>query len=429
MAAENDSRISSEGMDKKIEKNIWDKKQLGMLLGIGVIIATFIYSFGFMDTRSALNVERENISVSTVQQESFQEFIQVRGTVQPIQTMYLDAVEGGVVDDIYKESGAMVERGDTIVVLSNSDLRLSVLQQTSAIYDQINQTRNSRLNIEQNTLSLKERLAEAKNHLEVTKSNYEREQKLYEQNLIADQQFLETQANYDYQKKRHDLIYESYKQDSLKSSQQLRQIDQSLERMWTSLEAVQNILDRLVVTAPISGQLSTIELNPGQSIASSERIGQVDILDNYKVRVQIDEYHLSRINQGLKGIIDYNGRTHRLEITKVYPVVENGQFKVDMEFTDRVPDDLTRGQTLLIQLMLGESGSTLVLDRGGFYQKTGGNWVYKISENGERAVKHDIKLGRQNPNYFEVLSGLEKGDQVIISDYSSFGENEIINIE
>jgi len=429
MAAENGSRISSEGMDKKIEKKFLGKKQVIMLLGLISLLVITIYSFGFMDSRATLNVERENINVSTVELESFQESIQVRGTVQPIQTMYLDAVEGGVVDDIYKESGSMVERGDTIVALSNSDLRLNVLQQTSAIYDQINQTRNSRLNIEQNTLSLKERLAEAKNQLAIVKSNYEREQKLFEQNLIAEQQFLETQANYDYQKKRYDLIYKSFKQDSIKSSQQLAQIDQSLERMWTSLEAVQNILDRLVVTAPISGQLSTIELNPGQSISSSDRIGQVDILDNYKVRLEIDEYHLSRINQGLKGTIDYNGQTHRLKITKVYPVVENGQFKVDMEFTGQIPGDLTRGQTLSIQLMFGESESTLVLDRGGFYQQTGGNWIYKISEDGAKAVRHDIRLGRQNPNYFEVLAGLDKGDQVIISDYGSFGENEVLNIE
>ncbi|PAU95244.1 efflux transporter periplasmic adaptor subunit [Aliifodinibius salipaludis] len=429
MATENDSRISSEGMDKKIEKSSWGKKQLGMIITGVVILSAFVYSFGFMDARSSLNVDRATINISAVQQEPFQEFIQVTGTVQPIQTMYLDAVEGGVVDDIYEEFGAMVEQGDTIVVLSNSDLRLNVLQQTSAIYDQINQTRNSRLNIEQNTLSLKERLAQAENQLEITKSNFEREKKLYEQNLIAEQQFLETQENYDYQQKRYDLIYESFKQDSIKSSQQLRQIDQSLERMWTSLEAVQNILDRLVVMAPISGQLSTIELNPGQSISSSERIGQVDILDNYKVRVQIDEYHLSRVTTGLKGTFDYNGNTHQLEITKVYPVVENGQFKVDMEFTEQVPGDLTRGQTLRIQLMLGESGSTLVLDRGGFYQKTGGNWVYKITEDGDKAVRHDIRLGRQNPNYFEVLSGLDEGDRVITSNYGSFGENEVLNLE
>ena len=429
MTTENDSRISSEGMDKQIKKNSWDKKQLGMLIGGITLIAVFVYSFVFMDTRATLNVDRETIQISTVQQDSFQEFIHVTGTVQPIQTMYLDAVEGGVVERVYKESGARVGQGDTIVVLSNSDLRLNVLQQTSAIYDQINQTRNSRLNIEQNTLSLKERLAQAENQLEIIESNYEREKKLFEQNLIAEQQFSETRENYEYQQKRYDLIYESFKQDSIKSSQQLRQIDQSLERMWTSLEAVQNILDRLVVTAPISGQLSTIELNPGQSIASSERIGQVDILDNYKVRVLIDEYHLSRVTTGLEGSFDYNGQTYHLEITKVYPVVENGQFKVDMEFASQSPDDLTRGQTLRIQLMLGKSGTTLVMDRGGFYQKTGGNWVYKITEEGDKAIRQDIQLGRQNPDYFEVLSGLDQGDRVITSDYGSFGENEVLNIE
>lgn len=429
MPQNSNSRISSEGMDKKVEQSAWSTKRLGMLVGGLLLVLVIVYSFMFMDARSTFNVDERSINISTVQQESFQDFIQVTGTVQPIQTIYLDALEGGVVDEVYKESGAMVGQGDTIVVLSNSDLRLSVLQQTSAIYDQINQTRNSRLNIEQNTLSLQERLARAKNQLEITKSNYEREKKLYEQNLIAEQHFLETQENYDYQKKRYDLIYESFKQDSIKSKQQLRQIDQSLDRMWTSLEAVQNILDRLVVTAPISGQLSTIELNPGQSISSSERIGQVDILDNYKVRVQIDEYHLANITQGLKGTFDYNGQTHQLQISKVYPVVENGQFKVDMEFTSQVPGDLTRGQTLRIQLMLGSSEATLLLDRGGFYQETGGNWIYKVTEHGEKAVRQDIRLGRQNPNYFEVLSGLEEGDRVITSNYSSFGDSKVLNLE
>lgn len=423
------TRISSEGMDKKIEKSSWNTKRVALVVGAIALLTFFIYSFAFFDSRSALNVERETLSVSKVEEGPFQEFIQISGTVQAIQTIYLDAVEGGVVNKIYEESGAMVQQGDTILTLSNSDLRLSVLQQTSAIYDQINQTRNSRLNIEQNTLSLQERLAEAKNALEVTEANFDREKELFEKNLIAEQQFLETRENYEYHQKRHELIYESFKQDSIKSDQQIQQIDQSLDRMWRNLDAVQNILDRLVVIAPISGQLSTIELNPGQSISSSERIGQVDILDNYKVRVKIDEYHLSRITPGLQGVFDFNGQRHQLKITKIYPVVENGEFKVDMEFTDTIPSDLRRGQTLRIRLMLGNSSKVLQLERGGFYQKTGGNWVYKITDDGDQAVKQDVQLGRQNPNYFEVLSGLSDGDRVIISNYSSFGENEILNFE
>lgn len=424
-----DNRISSEGMDKKIQKKTWTGKRIGLLLGGIAVVGLFIYSFAFMDRRSTLNVDRDELTISIVEEDSFQKFIQETGNVQPIQTIYLDAVEGGVVENIYRESGAMVEKGDTILQLSNSDLRLQVLQQSSGIYDQINQTRNSRLNIEQNSLSLKERLADAENQLEIARSNYERQEKLYEQDLIAEQEFLETEKNYEYAQKRYNLIYESFKQDSLQSSRQLQQIDRSLARMWRSLEAVQNILDRLVLTAPISGQLSTIELNPGQSISSGERIGQIDILDNYKVRMGIDEYYLSRITTGLKGSFTFNGETHELEITKVYPVVENGQFQVDMEFLDDVPSGLTRGQTVRIRLELGGSSQALLLARGGFYQKTGGNWVYRVTEDGERAVKQDVRLGRQNPQYFEIQSGLEPGDKVITSSYDKFGDNEVLNLK
>lgn len=421
--------VSGSGMDKKLEKKTWTPKRIGMAAAGIVLIALFLYSFVFMDTRSSLNVERDKLTISTVQEDSFQEFTQETGTVQPIQTIYLDAIEGGVVEEVHRESGAMVKQGDTILVLSNSDLQLSVLRQTSSIYDQINQTRNSRLNIEQNTLSLQERLANAENQLEITKANYQRQKRLREQDLIAEQEFLETKENFEYQQKRHDLIYESFKQDSIKSKQQLQQIDQSLGRMWRNLEAVQNILDRLVVTAPISGQLSTIELNPGQSMASGERIGQVDILDDYKVRMGIDEYYISRVTTGLNGSFNYNGQPHELEITKVYPVVENGQFQVDMEFINEPPSGLRRGQTLRIRLELGDSSQALLLPRGGFYQTTGGNWIYRVTEDGEQAVRQPIRLGRQNPEYFEVLSNLQPGDEVIISSYDTFGDNEVLNLQ
>lgn len=429
MSKNAENRISGSGMDKKIKKGYWTAKRISMVAGGVVLVAFFLYSFVFIDIRSSLNVERDKLTIRTVQQDSFQEFTHETGTVQPIQTIYLDAIEGGVVEEVYRESGAMVGKGDTILVFSNSDLRLSVLQQTSSIYDQINQTRNSRLNIEQNSLNLKERLANAESKLEIAKAKFQRQKKLREQDLIAEQQFLVTKENFEYQQKRYDLIYESFKQDSVKSTQQLQQIDQSLDRMWRNLEAVQGILDRLVVTAPISGQLSTIELNPGQSMSSGERIGQVDILDNYKVRVGIDEFYISRITTGLMGSFTFDGQTHELEITKVYPVVENGQFKVDMEFVGEAPTGLRRGQTLRIRLELGDSSQALLLPRGGFYQKTGGNWIYRVTEDGERAVRQPIRLGRQNPDYFEVLSNLQPGDKVIISSYDSFGDNEVLNLE
>jgi HlyD family secretion protein len=432
---ENDSeqnkqqRISSSGMDKKIDTPTWTWKRISALAVGLLVIGTLIYGFVFLEPTSTLNVDREKLSISTVNQGTFQEFIQVTGAVQPIRSVYLDAVEGGVIEAVNLESGTRVQRGDTILTLSNSDLRLQVLNQSSSLYDQINQTRNSRLNVEQNTLNLKERLAQAKNQFSVAQSNFDRQQKLYNKNLISEQAYLESQENFQYQKKRYNLFYESFKQDSIKSRRQLQQIDQSLDRMRRNLQAVQKILDRLVVTAPISGQLSTIELNPGQSISSGERIGQIDVLSNYKVRVNIDEYHLSRVTAGLQGTVEIAGESQALKITKVYPVVENGQFQVDMEFMDAPPTDLSRGQSLRIRLQLGQSSEASLLARGGFYQSTGGNWVYKIVDGGDRAVRRQIDLGRQNPEYFEVLSGLEAGDKIITSSYDSFGENQELNLQ
>lgn len=431
MVNNSSKNLSSAGMDKRISKKKWTTKRMAMLAGGAVIIALFLYAFIFMDMRSTLNVEKEKLTISTVQEQTFQEFITVTGTIQPIQTIYLDALEGGVVENIYLESGTMVEKGETILTLSNSDLQLSVLNQTSSIYDQINQARNSRLNIEQNTLSLKQQLAAAENERALSRANYQRQEKLHEKNsgLISEQAYLEAKENFEYQQKRYNLLYESFQQDSIKAESQLQQIDESLDRMQQSLHAVQQIMDRLVVKAPISGQLSTIELNPGQSISRGERIGQVDILDDFKIRVGIDEYHLSRITHGLEGSFEFDGETHELEITKIYPVVENGQFQVDMEFVNEAPSGLTRGQTVRIRLELGESSEAVLLPRGGFYQATGGNWVFRVTEGGDAAVRQPIQLGRQNPEYFEVLSGLQPGDKVITSSYDTFGDNEVLNLE
>lgn len=417
------------GMDKKLEKKTWTTKRIAMAVGAVAIIALFIYSFIFMDVRSTLNVEKEKLTISTVQEGSFQEFIQVTGTVQPIRTIYLDALEGGVVQEVFAESGTMVKKGDTILTLSNSGLQLQVMQQTSGLYDQINNVRNSRLNLEQNTLRLREQLANAKSQMDILQSQYERQKKLVERNLISEQEFEQTKENYEYQKKRYELTYESYRKDSVQTITQLQQLNDSEDRMYQSLKAVQQILDNLIVQAPISGQLSTIELNQGQSISQGERIGQVDILDKYKIRVDIDEYHLSRISTGLHGSFDFNGQTHELVITKIYPVVNNGQFEVDMEFVNEAPSGLTRGQTTRIRLELGESSNALLLARGGFYQTTGGNWVFLVNEDGTQAVRQDIRLGRLNPEYYEVLSGLEPGDRVITSSYDTFGDNEVLNLE
>jgi HlyD family secretion protein len=409
---------------------MWTSRRIVLLCGGLVIIGIFIYAFVFMDFSSTLNVNKKKLTISTVQRGSFQDFISVQGTVQPIQTIYLDASEGGVVQKVLQQSGTTVQKGDTILILSNSSLRLNVLQQKTGIYNQINQTRNSRLNIKQNSRSLETQLASAQKNLTLARSKYQRQKSLYSKNLIAKKVFQDAKEDYIYQKKNYALIYKSNKQDSLRAKRQLRQIDQTLQRMHRSLAGVQHILDNLIVRAPISGQLSTIELNPGQSIAQGERIGQLDQLNNFKVQSKIDEYNLARIRTDLKGTFAYNGKKHALKITKVFPVVKNGKFKVDMNFTGKTPSQLTRGQSLHIRLALSSNKTqALLLPRGGFYQQTGGNWVYKLTDNGQKAVKQPIQLGRQNPDYFEVLSGLQPGDKVITSSYSTFGDNEVLNLK
>lgn len=417
------------GMDKKIEKKTWTSKKIFGIVGVAGIAALTIYVIYFMDTRSALNVNRSKVTISTVQESAFQEYIQETGTVQPIQTIYLDAIEGGVVQDVYLESGIMVNQGDTILTLTNSDLQLNVLQQEASLYDQINNVRNSRLNLEQTTLRLQEQLANAEYQVDVLRPQFERQKELFNKDMISRQDFEEVKENYEFQVKRYEITYESYKKDSLQTINQLNQLDMSEKRMYRSLTAVQKILDNLIVTAPIAGQLSTTELNQGQSVSRGERIGQIDILDNYKVRVGIDEYHLPRISTGLRGSFDFDGQSHELVITKIYPVINDGQFEVDMEFTGEAPESLRRGQSLRIRLELGESSRALQIPRGGFYKTTGGNWIYVLNENGSKAVRQPIDLGRQNPRFFEVSEGLQPGDRVITSGYETFGNNEVLNLE
>ena len=416
------------GMDKKIEKKKWTPKKIALIVIVLAFVGFTIYSFAYMDFRSTLNVEKEKLTISTVAENSFQEFIQVSGTVQPIRTIFLDALEGGVIKSLNLESGTTVERGDTIAVLTNSSLQLSVLQQEASLYDQINNVRNSRLNLEQNNLRLKEQLISVENQLNLAKPEYERQKSLNEENLTSEQEFQQAKENYEYQKKRYEISSESFKRDSVQTTSQLRQLDESEKRMFRSLDGVQAILENLIVTAPINGQLTTVELQQGQSINRGERIGQVDILDNYKIRVGVDEFHLSRITTGLEGSFNFAGQTHELVITKVYPVINNGQFQVDMEFVNEAPSGLRRGQTARIRLELGESSNALLLPRGGFYQTSGGNWVFKLNEDGTQAVKQNIRLGRLNPEYYEVLSGLESGDEVITSSYDTFGDNEVLEL-
>jgi HlyD family secretion protein len=304
-----------------------------------------------------------------------------------------------------------------------------VLQQEAGIYDQINNVRNSRLNLEQNHLNLQKELSDSKTRLELAKSGHERDSVLFNRELISLQEYEESELEYSFQKSRFDLNYESFRRDSVQMKQQLSQLNQSEQRMWRSLDGVQQILDNLIVTAPISGQLSTMELDPGLSIQQGERIGQIDQLDGFKVRSGIDEFYLARVAPGQSGSFEFAGDTYNVEVERVYPVIQDGQFQVDFQFVDEIPQTLRRGQSVRVRLELGDSGMALLLPRGAFFQQTGGNWVFVVDEGGDRAVKNAVRLGRSNRDYFEVVEGLEPGQNVITSSYDAFQQADMLILE
>jgi len=416
-------------MDKKIEKKKASPIRIaGYILIVGIVLF-ILYDYFGTDKGSSVVVDRERVMISEVTEGVFQEFVDVSGTVQPIETTYLDAVEGGVVQQVFAESGEIVEAGDTIVVLTNSSLQLSVLQQEAGIYDQINNVRNSRLNLEQNHLSLQKELSDSKTRLELAKSAHQRDSVLYTRELISLQEYEESELEHAFQKSRFDLNYESFRRDSVQMDQQLSQLNQSEQRMWRSLDGVQQILDNLIVTAPISGQLSTMELDPGLSIQQGERIGQIDQLDGFKVRAGIDEFYLARVAPGQSGSFEFAGDIYNVVVERVYPVIQDGQFQVDFQFVEEIPQTLRRGQSVRIRLELGDSGMALLLPRGAFFQQTGGNWVFVVDEEDNRAMKNAVRLGRSNRDFFEVIEGLEPGQNVITSSYDAFQQADVLILE
>ncbi|WP_439482750.1 efflux RND transporter periplasmic adaptor subunit [Cyclobacterium plantarum] len=415
-------------MDRKLEKKTWTPKLIAMLLGGTLLVAFVLYQLVFADARSSMNVNRERITIATVKTGEFTDYIPVSGTIEPGEVFYLDAIERGNIQEIIRESGSMVEKGDTILMLTNSNLQLEVMQRETDLYFQINNLRQTRLLLDQNDLSQQAQLAEIDYQINLLKPQYERFRELHNKKLISDRELEEVKEEYEYNVKRQRLTYESYRNDSIARSIQKRQLRESEARMNQSLNGVGHILDNLLVKAPITGQLTTEQIEVGQSINAGERYGQIDVIDKFKARVPIDELYLPRISTGLKGTFSFSDETFEMEISKIYPNVTGGRFEVDMVFTGNAPTGIRRGQTVRIRLELGESEQATLLPTGGFYKDTGGNWVFVVDEESENAEKRDIRLGRKNPEYYEVIEGLEPGEKVIVSGYENFGKNEVLNL-
>lgn len=410
-------------MDRKIEKKpIYKRRNFQLGVGGGVIFLILIILI-LSDTGSKLNVEKDKITISEVRKGDFQEFIPVTGNILPKTTVFLDAVQGGAVEKKFVEEGAMVKKGDKILKLSNTNVQLNALQQEALTYQQINEARNSRLSIEQNSINLKRNLLAVQLTYQQDKRSYAREKALWEKKLTSKESYEQAQDNYLNSIEQKKLAEENFQKDSIKSASQLVQIDESIQRLLQNLGLIRESIDNLTIKAPISGQLTALNAEIGQSKSVGERLGQIDVLNDYKVRADIDEFYISRVNTGQEGSVEINGKDYRLVVMKVFPEVTNGRFQVDMVFKNgKAPDKLRRGQTLQIRLELGDLTKTLLLSRGGFYQKTGGQWVFVVDPSGDYATKRQIKLGRQNPDYFEVLEGLKPGEKVVTSSYDTYGD-------
>ena len=416
-------------MDRVIAKKKWGRKRILTIAGIVGILILIGGSYYLTSGKSRLNVESERITVSEIKSGPFREFIPVNGVVLPITTIYLDALEGGRVEEKYVEDGAIMKKDQPILRLSNTDLELSLVNQQTSVYNLLTQMNISQNQAQQNTVSRKNQLTDVNSLFKEAERVYNLNKSLYAQKVIGAQEFKQSENNYLYLLEKTRLSEEIMKQDSVSGNQQLRQASQLYKGSQEALSVMQKKVGDLIVRAPVDGQLTSLDAEIGQSKNKGERLGQLDILSGFKVRVDVDEHYITRIYTGLIGEFSLAGKDYKLKITKVYTQVTNGRFQVDMEFVGEVPQGIRRGQTLQIRLALSDEITALLLPKGGFYQQTGGNWIFKLADNEKTAYKVDIQLGMQSPDYYQVLQGLKAGDKVVTSSYENYGNMQELVIK
>ncbi|HTB26197.1 MAG TPA: HlyD family efflux transporter periplasmic adaptor subunit [Puia sp.] len=408
-------------VDRVIKKKRWSTKRLLTIGGITALVLLAFGSYYFTSGKSRLNVDLDRITIAAVTKGPFQETIPVNGVVLPISSIYLDATEGGRVEEKYVEDGTFVKKGDPILRLSNTDLELSLANQQTSVYTLLSNMRLSSVTAQQNTVSKLTSLADVESFYREADRVYTLDKKLYAQKAIGYQEYKQAENNYNYYLQKKQLTQEILKQDSISVNQQAAQDKQSYEGAQKTLAILHKKVGDLIVRAQVEGQLTSLDAEVGQSKTAGTRLGQIDVLTGFKVRVDVDEHYISRVYNGLMGKWTTGDTTYDLKIFKVYTVSTGGHFQVDMQFVGAAPKGIRRGQTLQILLALSEEKVAVLVPRGGFYQQTGGNWIFKVSEDGKTAFRADIQLGNQNPEYYEVLSGLQPGDKVVTSSYENYG--------
>jgi len=417
----NDKPHHSDGMDRKLERKRWTPKTVLAVIASVAVVAVAVWGL-VRPNQSTLRVDPQRVVASTVSRVPFQEFIPVSGSVVPINNLFLDAVEGGRVEEIYLEAGTFVQQGDKILMLTNTNLLLDIMWREAEMFQQSNNLRNTRLMMEQFRLELSKELAATENRLRQQKRTYERYVELAKDELVPTHEVELARDEYEYLMQRRQLTIESQDKELELRQAQLKALESSLERMRGNLDVVRRKQENLTIRAPASGHLTALNAEVGQLKASGERMGQIDILEGFKIRATVDEHYITRIETGRGGEFDLGGERFRVVVQKVYPEVTEGRFEVDLAFEDEGPKGIRRGQRLRVRLELGEVAEALVLPRGSFFQATGGNWAYVLDAAGQTATRRSIRLGRQNPETFEVLGGLEAGERVITSSYEGFGD-------
>lgn len=412
------------GMDRKIKKKKWPPKRIAMYAAVGIFVIVVLYVLLFKMSKSTLNVRAERLTISTVERGPFQEYIPVVGTVLPIYQHFLTADEGGRVEEIYVVAGTMVEEGDELLKLANTNLIIDIMWREAELFRASDNLRSTRLSMEQYRLRLISELADIESRLQQQKRVYDRYSELVKDDLIAQHEYDIAKDQYEYLIRLKELTMKSQQSDLEFRQAQIDALEDSLERMESNLVVLKQKQDNLTIKAPISGHLTRLEAEIGESKSPGQEIGQIDVLEGFKVRAGIDEHYIARIERDRTGQYEFAGQSGKLVVKQIYPEVRDNRFEVDMEFVGKEPGGIRRGLTLHIKLELGDIDESLLLPRGGFEQTTGGNWVYVLDESENIATKRRIKVNRYNPDFYEVLEGLQPGERVITSSYESFGNME-----
>ena len=416
-------------MDRKIEKKkgiarAFTKKALPFWGG--ALLLVFILWLIFRDDSKKLRIDADNISISTVTSGEFNDYIRISGQVAPMTTIQISPLEGGVVQQIVTEEGSRVKAGDVLVILSNENLDMQILTSEADLAEKENILRNTMIQMEQQKLSVEQEKLQLQTEMRRNKRTYESQKALYDDGLIAREDFLKAEEDYELSSSRLKLVENRAKQDSLHRSVEIDRMRESLENMRVNMMMIRKRKENLTIKAPIDGELGLLDVVLGQSVGAGSKIGQINNLDSYKIEAQVDEHYIDRVTPGLEATFERQSERYQAQIRKVYPEVRDGKFKADFKFMEQQPENIRSGQTYYLNLQLGQPVDAVLIPRGAFYQKTGGKWIYVLSPDGTKATRRDIKIGRQNPQYYEVIEGLEPGEKVITSSYDNFGESDVL---